>query len=44
MDPQRLARILEAAIFAADEPLGIDRMLALFPDCLLYTSPSPRDS
>lgn len=32
MDPQRLARILEAAIFAADEPLGIDRMLALFPE------------
>lgn len=32
MDPQRLARILEAAIFAADEPLGIDRMLTLFVD------------
>ncbi len=32
MEPRLLSRILEAALLAADQPLGADRLLALFAD------------
>ena len=32
MEPEKLKQIIESALFAAGEPLGIERLLGLFPE------------